>query len=267
MTNTFSARSGLAALALLVATAGSHAQDVDRVGLHCQIPDGHHMIRTVEACPDGSGTQVETWDALSNSSWGRHLDWEPVSYMSFPYPVAICENGFVVDRRGEDQTEDWIATRTTLIADPGYQALLGEHTSHFIYARLLELEGAPAAEVSWQYLLSSWEADQCGMTDAYEAYVREYLRVASAELDAMTPEDELFTVYNLLVDHSELSNECVMGAGAFLLVLVLLNAEDWQNAVGRAVLGLCGLLVAAALFVGALLSADDYPELAMAAAA
>ena len=199
MTNTFTARSGLAALALLVATTGSHAQDVDRVGLHCQTPDGYHMLRTVEACPDGSGTQVETWDALSNSSWGRHLDWEPVSYMSFPYPIAICENGFVVDRRGDDQTDDWIATRTALIADPGYQAFLGEHTSHFIYARLLEMEGAPAAEVSWQYLLSSWEADQCGMTDAYETYVREYLRVASAELEAMMPEHELFTVYNLLV--------------------------------------------------------------------
>lgn len=154
-------------------------------------------MRSLKSCPDGSGTQYEEWVSMSYSTFGRHLDWEPMSYMSFPFPVSICENGFIVDRPEEDWTEAWIAERTDLISDPDYQALLGKHTSHFIHARLLELEGAPLDEISWRYLNASWEAHQCGM-DTYEAYVREYLRVSQAEYASMSPDAESFMLYAVL---------------------------------------------------------------------
>ena len=230
-------RVGLLALAIPFLAACAQAQSVERVGLHCQEPDGYHMIRTVEICPDGSGTRVEMWGAVSSSSWGRYLDWEPASYMSFPYPIAICENGFVVDREADAQTEEWVASRTALIAAPAYQALLGEHTSHFIYGRLLESEGAPPSDVSWQYLTASWEADQCGMAQAYETYVREYLRVASAELDAMSPDDDMFTVYNLLaVNMNRRIGEFAVAEAhlaEFRADHAELIDEDWDQAFSR----------------------------------
>lgn len=189
--------STLTAFALIAGLGADAFGQNAPVAIHCQVEDGHHMIPNVGVCPDGSETSYESWSALSYSSWGRHLDWEPHSYMSFPFPMAICENGFVVDRGEDEQTPDWVESRSALVSSPEYQALLGHHTTHYLYARLLEMENAPPANVSWQYLNASWEADQCGM-DVYDAYVRDYLRVAEGELASMAPEDETYTVYNLI---------------------------------------------------------------------
>ncbi len=187
----------LAALSVGLSATASAVAEPQRVGLHCQMPDSHHMIREVKPCPDGSGTQYEAWSAMSYSTYGRHLDWEPISYMSFPYPIAICENGFIVDRPEEEQDEAWIEARSALIEDDDYQALLGEQTSHFLYAYLLEMEGANPSSVSWHYLNSTWEADQCGM-DSYDVSAREFLRVADEEFEGMSPSDESFAVYVIL---------------------------------------------------------------------
>lgn len=176
------------------ASAGA-AQGVEPA-MHCQVSLGHHIYETERICPLGG----ETFAALelgSYSTYGRHLDWQPVSYMQFPVPVPICpSNGFILDRPEADFSAELIETRRIAIEDPAYRALLGENTSFFLLARLYEITGEQPEEVWWLYLNATWEAEMCDF-DFYEEYAREVIRTVDAQLATISPDDDLFMLLNL----------------------------------------------------------------------
>ena len=60
--------------------------------------DGHHIYEKETECPIG-GEKFKALYLGTHSTYGRHLDWEPVSYMRFPVPIPVCPgNGFVITK-------------------------------------------------------------------------------------------------------------------------------------------------------------------------
>src|SRR5262245_50046091 len=67
--------------------------------------DGHHIYEKETECPIG-GDKFKARYLGTHSTYGRHLDWELVSYMRFPVPLPDCpSNRFVVAQENYSKEE------------------------------------------------------------------------------------------------------------------------------------------------------------------
>jgi hypothetical protein len=157
---------------------------------------GASLMFEEQACPV-DGTPFTNFSSAAYSTYGRYMDWEPISYMSFPIPVGVCTNGFIVDLAAEDFSEELIETRMAAVNSPEYRALTDGHTGFWLYYNLLSLTGELPEDRWWIALQASWEADMC-QTGEYESYVRATLRELDDRAAQITPDDELFRVVHFL---------------------------------------------------------------------
>lgn len=190
----------LVAAALGLYSGQSPGQEVNRrlEGIiTCQQESGHHMYYVEQTCPLGG----ETYTALrlgTHSTYGVHLDLEPVSYMRFPAPLPVCpSNGFVAYKEAFEAEE--LERLSAALATEDYRNGLGKHTSYFLLGRLMELTGDPEALLWWIYLNAAWEADLCARSDLYGQYVGLVLEHGQRRLSALTPQDEEFWTLNLVL--------------------------------------------------------------------
>lgn len=182
--------------AMLILSSADSAQE-SAIPRHCQVTSGHHVYEAELTCPLG-GERFTALRLGTHSTYGRYLDWRLVSYLALPVPMPICPgNGFPIDRAVDEFTPELIATRQEAIERPEYQALLGEHTSYYLYARMLELTGEDPDQVWWYYLSASWEAEICDY-EVYELYAQTALDRIANRLEGMPADDEYFRVLNLL---------------------------------------------------------------------
>ncbi len=191
--------------ALIVATLGlfpgkSPGQEVNRrlEGIiTCQQENGHHMYYVEKTCPLGG----ETYRALqlgTHSTYGVHLDLEPVSYMRFPAPLPVCpSNGFVAYKEAFEATE--LERISEALATEDYRGSLGKHTSYYLFGRLMELTGNRDVSLWWIYLNATWEADLCARSDLYGQYAALVLKHGRRRLSALSPQDEEFWTLNLVL--------------------------------------------------------------------
>ncbi|MGI9413457.1 MAG: hypothetical protein ACR2PM_07305, partial [Hyphomicrobiales bacterium] len=130
------------ALAVVFAAAFSWSvavQSNERV-LNCVRPDGDHIVSMEMVCPVG-GEKLQGMVFGSYSTYGVHLDWEPVSYLSFPLPLPICpSNGFVHHK--ETYTDADLKRYARVISSEPYKKIYAQkHASYYLLSRFLDLAG------------------------------------------------------------------------------------------------------------------------------
>ena len=86
--------------------------------------DGHHVYEEEVKCPVG-GEAFKAFYLGTHSTYGRHLDWEPVSYMRFPVPIPVCpSNGFVVAKK--DHSKEELQTLKAVVDSKPYKDLYAQ---------------------------------------------------------------------------------------------------------------------------------------------
>lgn len=190
--NTHRAIAVIAAAGLFAAAA--HAQG--SVTTSCTRPSGHHIYEEERACPIGGGT----YTALrlgTHSTYGSYTDLSRVSYLTFPIAVSVCpDNGFVDFQ--EEYTPEELAAFTAVIGTDEYKALLGKHTSYYLFARMIEMSKQEGFDVWWLDNVAASEAASCGLP-VFEDYTRRALASADAALAKAKPEDDMYWPLNLLL--------------------------------------------------------------------
>lgn len=141
----------------------------------CMSPNGHHMYYDEFTCPLG-GEKFKALRLGTHSTYGRHFDLSPVSYMKLPPPIPVCpSNGFVMykenfSKKELDKIKSYISSQT-------YRAWMGKNTSGFLYAKILH-HMEPDESLIFPYLRASWEADGCD-----DKLYRKYALLALKELE------------------------------------------------------------------------------------
>lgn len=166
--------------------------------LNCMEPLGHHRNYRIYTCPLG-GEKFEALSLGTHSKFGGHLDWEPVSYMDFPTPLAICpSNGFIISK--SDYTDDELKKIQTIIESEAYKTLYeGKHASYYLFAKLQELRQIPDIDLWWLTLQATWEADKCGDQKKYKMYVLETIKEGKKSLETLNEDDNKFWTLNIVI--------------------------------------------------------------------
>lgn len=230
--------------------AGYHPDAEKDHILNCLAPSGHHLYFTDETCPLG-GESFKTLRLGTHSTFGRHLDWKPMSYLDFPAPVAVCpSNGFIVTKKSyRDQELENIAQ---VVNSEPYQTMYAEkHASYYLLAKLNQTLGADAENIWWQLLNATWEANGCGAIDKYHLYAAETIEAAKSQLAKTDASDNLRWVLNIIIpnmyrrigefeqsekwldDMGELKIEDEKTQSYFNLALALLREGNLQKNTGQ----------------------------------
>ena len=166
--------------------------------LNCQHSSGHHLYFEEFTCPIG-GEKFNSLVLGTHSTFGRHLDWEPVSYMEFPAPLATCpSNGFVISK--EKYTDAELEKIGKVIASPEYKKLFVEkHASYYFFFRLNQMLDENEDEHWWYLLNATWEAEQCKDSEKYRLYAREAIQSTKLTLEKHSVKDDLYWVFNIII--------------------------------------------------------------------
>jgi hypothetical protein len=155
--------------------------------------DGHHIFEEETKCPIGG----ETFKARylgTYSTYGRHLDWEPVSYMRFPVPLPVCpSNGFIVAKKeyGKEEIE---RLKKVIESKPYADLYAKKHATYYLLAKMKELSQEKDDDLWWLYLNATWEADNCKNKVLYREYALETISVGSKRLAELKDSDEVYWV-------------------------------------------------------------------------
>lgn len=166
--------------------------------LSCQMQSGQHLYEEEFTCPIG-GEKFKSLVLGTHSTYGRYLDWEPVSYLEFPTPVPVCpSNGFVVYK--DDFSDDELATFGRIIQSDAYRKdFAAKNTSYYLFARLLELsENIKDYDLWWIYLQSTWEADLC-KSGKYTDYAKQTIKFAQDALSSYSDDDSMYWLLNIII--------------------------------------------------------------------
>ncbi len=165
--------------------------------LNCVRTSGHHVYEKEMECPIGG----ESFKALflgTHSTFGLHLDWEPVSYMRFPVPIPVCpSNGFVVTK--DKYSNEELEKLKKVIESKAYKDIyVQKHATFYLYAKLKELGGEPDGDSWWLYLNATWEADNCKDKDRYRQYALETIAAAGRRRAKLKDSEELYWTLKLI---------------------------------------------------------------------
>lgn len=160
--------------------------------------DGHHVYETEEVCPVG-GEKFTASRLGTHSTFGRHLDWEPVSYMRFPIPLPVCPtNGFVITK--EKYSEEELTSLKQVIESKTYRDLYSQkHATFFLLAKTYELQNKQPTDMWWLYLNATWEANLCENNDRYKEYALETITAGKKRLAELEESSEEYWVLKVLI--------------------------------------------------------------------
>lgn len=155
--------------------------------------DGHHVYEEETKCPMG-GERFRAFYLGTHSTYGRHLDWEPVSYMRFPIPIPVCpSNGFVIAKK--DYSKEELERLKKVIESKTYRDIYAQkHATYYLYAKIKELNEDKFDDYWWLYLNATWEADNCKNNVRYKEYALEVIAAGKKRLAEMKDSEELFWV-------------------------------------------------------------------------
>lgn len=212
----------LAAAGLFVAAADAQG----KVTTSCTQPSGHHIYTEERVCPVGGGK----YTALrlgTHSTYGSYTDLSKVSYLTFPIAVSVCPGNGFVDFQ-EEYTPEELAAFTDVIGTDDYKALLGQNTSYFLFARMIEKSGLPGYDLWWLDNVAASEAASCNLP-VFEDYTRRALASSTAALAAMKPDADAYWPLMLINinDQRELGEFDQAGARLAALSGV---PDDWSAA-------------------------------------
>lgn len=155
--------------------------------------DGHHVYEEEIKCPVG-GEKFKAFYLGTYSTYGRHLDWEPVSYMRFPVPLPVCPtNGFVVAKK--DYTKEELEKIKKVLESKTYKDIYAQkHATFYLFAKFKELNEEKFDDYWWLYLNATWEADNCKNKVRYKEYALETISAANKRLPGVKDSEELYWV-------------------------------------------------------------------------
>lgn len=165
--------------------------------LNCVQTSGHHVYETDFECPLG-GEKFQALQLGTHSTYGRHLDWEPMSYMRFPVPLPVCPtNGFVITK--EKYSKQQLNSLKKVIESKEYRDLYGQkHATFFLYAKIVELRKEKADNLMWLYLNATWEANLCKNEARYKDYALETISASNKRLAELKESDSEYWVLKII---------------------------------------------------------------------
>lgn len=186
------------AIAVLLCSNFAMADDATNAAITCTESSGHHVFVEQRVCPIG-GERFDAFSLGTHSTYGAYLDLTEVSYLTFPIAIAVCPSNGFVDYK-ETYSDSELATLGATIATPEYKALLGHHTSWFLFAELMERSNFASGEdveLWWIRSRAAAEAQACD-TGQFEAYARLALAQIELELEALPANDSAFWPMQLM---------------------------------------------------------------------
>lgn len=162
--------------------------------------DGHHIYEEETECPVGS-EKFKAYYLGTHSTYGRHLDWEPVSYMRFPVPLPVCpSNGFVVTKK--DYSKEELEKLKKVVESKTYKDLYAQkHATFYLYAKIKELNEEKFDDYWWLYLNATWEADNCKNKVRYKDYALETISAGKKRLaELKVSEEEHWILKTVIAD-------------------------------------------------------------------
>ena len=160
--------------------------------------DGHHVYEEETKCPIG-GEKFKALYLGTYSTYGLHLDWEPVSYMRFPVPLPVCPiHGFVVTKKeyGNEELENM----KKVVESKAYKEIYAQkHASYYLFAKTKELNGEKFDDYWWLYLNATWEADNCKNKVRYKEYALEAISAGKKRLAELKDSEESYWVLKTVV--------------------------------------------------------------------
>ena len=182
--------------------AHTHKADVSRPLnnkiLNCVVKSGHHVYEEKMNCPIG-GKSFVSLKLGTHSTYGVHLDWEPISYMRFPVPLPVCpDNGFVVVE--SEYSDEKLKQLKRIVESEQYQQLYEQkHATYFLYAKMLEFSRDKSTDHWWLYLNATWEAASCGDEARYNEYARLVISEAKSKLSDLSPDVEEYWMLSIII--------------------------------------------------------------------
>lgn len=159
--------------------------------------DGHHIYEEEVKCPVG-GEKFNAYYLGTYSTYGRHLDWEPVSYMRFPVPLPVCpSNGFVVTKK-EYGKEELEALKKVVESKPYKDLYAQKHATFYLFAKMKELNHEKVDDYWWLYLNATWEADNCGNKVRYKEYALEMISAGEKRLAELKDSEDLYWILKIV---------------------------------------------------------------------
>jgi hypothetical protein len=159
--------------------------------------DGHHIYEKETECPVG-GEKFKACYLGTHSTYGRHLDWEPVSYMRFPVPLPVCpSNGLVIAK--EKYSKEEVEKLKGVVESKTYKDLYAQkHATYYLYAKTKELTKEQFDDYWWLYLNATWEADNCKNKIRYKEYALEVISAAEKRRAQLKDSEELYWVLKIV---------------------------------------------------------------------
>ena len=153
--------------------------------------DGHHVYEEEIKCPIG-GEKFKAFYLGTYSTYGLHLDWEPISYMRFPIPIPVCpSNGFVVAKK--DYTAEELEKLKKIVESKTYKDIYAQkHATFYLYAKIKELNEEKFDDYWWLYLNATWEADNCKNKVRYKEYALEAIAAGKKRLAELKDSEETY---------------------------------------------------------------------------
>lgn len=160
--------------------------------------DGHHIYEEEVECPIG-GEKFKAHYLGTHSTYGRHLDWEPVSYMRFPVPIPVCpSNGFVVAKKKYSKEE--LDKLKKVVESKTYKDIYSQkHATFYLYAKTKELNEEKFDDYWWLYLNATWEADNCENKVRYKEYALETISAGKKRLAELKDSEETYWVLKTVI--------------------------------------------------------------------
>ncbi len=155
--------------------------------------DGHHVYEEEIKCPIG-GEKFKAFYLGTHSTYGLHLDWEPVSYMRFPVPIPVCpSHGFVVTKK--DYSKEELEKIKKVIESKTYKDIYAQkHATFYLFAKIKELNEEKFDDYWWLYLNATWEADNCKNKVRYKEYALETISAGKKRLAELKDSEESYWV-------------------------------------------------------------------------
>ncbi|HQU85927.1 MAG TPA: hypothetical protein PKY59_22565, partial [Pyrinomonadaceae bacterium] len=149
-------------------------------------------------CPVG-GEKFKARYLGTHSTYGRHLDWEPVSYMRFPVPIPVCpSNGFVITK--EKYSKEELEKLKKVIESKTYKDLYAQkHATFYLYAKIKELNEEKFDDYWWLYLNATWEADNCKNKVRYKEYALEAISAGMKRLAELKDSEQTYWVLKTII--------------------------------------------------------------------
>ncbi|MGQ0542249.1 MAG: hypothetical protein ACT4O9_10440 [Blastocatellia bacterium] len=160
--------------------------------------DGHHVYEEEIKCPIG-GEKFKAFYLGTHSTYGRHLDWEPVSYMRFPVPIPVCpSHGFVVTKK--DYSKEELEKMKKIVESKTYKDIYAQkHATFYLFAKIKELNEEKFDDYWWLYLNATWEADNCKNIVRYKEYALESISAGKKRLAELKDSDESYWVLKTVI--------------------------------------------------------------------